>query len=143
MGTRKFGGAELIKAAITRLSTHAKTSSYRVYSNIPVGTAMPYIRVTASGGVRSQFTSRDYEAEENTLTLQLYSDYKGDKEITQMIDNCIQALTSSTLSITGYTNPMRFLMDSITTGMVQDEADTAKLIRRATIDFTTDMTPTS
>jgi len=105
MVTRKIGSAALLKAYYTRLTTHANTSSYSTYNFVPRDTSMPYIQFGAPTGVRSaMFSSDDEAAQENAVTVHVWSAYKGDKECAEMMDNIAQAMTSTALTITGYTD---------------------------------------
>ena len=68
MATRKFGGAELLKAVIARLAADDLTSSYSVYNYVPDTASPPYVVAKVLIGTRSAlFGSRDEEAEENKI----------------------------------------------------------------------------
>ena len=143
MPARKFGGAELIKAVITRLKADALTSSYSIYNYVPDTATLPYIRVAAPMGGRSEkFGSRDYEAEENMLVIDIWSDYLGDKEAADMMNNTVQALTGSTpLSITGYTTPPQVLLEY--SELVVDDSEPGVIVRHGIQRYAIHMTPTS
>jgi len=143
MPARKFGGAELIKAVITRLKADALTSSYSIYNYVPDTATLPYIRVAAPMGGRSEkFGSRDYEAEENMLVIDIWSDYLGDKEAADIMNNVVQVLTGTTaLSITGYPAPYQVLLEY--SELVVDDSEPGVIVRHGIQRYAIHMTPTS
>jgi len=143
MPARKFGGAELIKAVITRLKADALTSSYSIYNYVPDTATLPYIRVAAPMGGRSEkFGSRDYEAEENMLVIDIWSDYLGDKEAADIMNNVVQVLTGTTaLSITGYPTPYQVLLEY--SELVVDDSEPGVIVRHGIQRYAIHMTPTS
>ena len=143
MPARKFGGAELIKAVIARLAADALTSSYSVYNYVPDTATLPYIRVAVPMGGRSEkFGSRDYEAEENMIVLDFWSDYLGDKEAADMMNNVVQALTGTTaLSITGYPAPYQVILEY--SELVPDDSEPGVVVRHGIQRYAIHMTPTS
>ena len=135
MGTRKIGTYALLKAVYDRLKAHDDTKDYNTYNNVPDDTEMPFIRVGDTTGGRSpQLGAQDIEGEENALTIHIWSDYLGDKEVEQMKNNVVQALTSSTISMTDsdYTNVI-FLLDAHNT--IIDDTEPAHLVRHGWIRF--------
>ena len=143
MPIRKFGGAELIKAVIARLAADSLTGDYSVYDYIPDDASLPYIRISIPMGTKSsKFGSRDYEAEENMLVIDIWSDYLGDKEAADMMNNTVQALTGSTpLSITGYTTPPQVLLEY--SELVVDDSEPGVIVRHGIQRYAIHMTPTS
>ena len=133
MGTRKIGTYVLLKGVYDRLKAHALTSSYSTYNNVPDDAEMPFIRVGDVTGTRSaQLGCDDIEGEENALTIHVWSNYLGDKEVEQMKDNITQAITSSALTINGYT-PVIFLLDAHNT--IIDDTEPAEIVRHGWIRF--------
>ena len=117
---RKIGFAPLSKAVYTRLTTHALTLAYRVFTHVPVedkskNISWPYIVIGTHIGIRSaSFTTRDTNAEDNSIQVSVRSKYKGDKEAAEMMNNVCQALLSSPLTITGYDDPYLALLELAT-----------------------------
>ena len=133
MGTRKLGAYALLKATYTRLTNHASTSSYSTYNNVPDNAEMPFIRIGDVTGVRSaKISNDDTEGEENSITIHVWSDSLSDKEASQMMDNVVQAMTSSSLSITGYT-PVLFFFDS--SSLIIDDTEPAHIVRHGWMRF--------
>lgn len=133
MTTRKVGFKELMKAVYNRLDTHNLTKNYSIYNYVPRDASFPYISLGPMIGARSgSFSARDYPAEENVITIHVWSDYKGDKEAAEMIDNIVQAMTSSPLSFDSYTE-LICLFDYA--DIMIDDTEPAKPIRHGVVRF--------
>lgn len=133
MGTRKLGTSVLQLAYYTRLTTHALTSAYRIYNHVPDNAVWPYVSFGTPIGIRSAMIGAcDIEGEENTMMVHVWSDYKGDKEAAEMMNNVVQAITSSALSITGYTVVRCFLEYS---DIIVDDTESAKIVRHGVMRF--------
>lgn len=133
MATRKIGFYELMKAIYTRLTTDPLTSGYTVYNHVPDDADFPFISYGQPYGGRSaSFSAQDIAAEDNTVTIDVWSDYEGDKEVAQMMDNICQALDGSVLRPTGYTQ-LTGLLDY--TDIIIDETEPAKILRHGIIRF--------
>lgn len=104
MTTRYIGFSDLIQAVYTRLTTHDSTKSYNTYNYVPDDATFPYISIGTPMGTRSgSFSSQDIEGEDNVIMIDVWSDYYGDKECGDMMNDIATAITSSSLSISGYT----------------------------------------
>lgn len=105
MATRKIGFTKLMTGLYTLLTTDTLTSSYNIYNHVPDNASLPYISLSSPIGVRSSsFSARNIAAEENTIMIHIWSDYKGDKECADMMDNICQAIDGSGVTIASYTN---------------------------------------
>lgn len=117
---RKIGFSVLSAAVYTRLTTHALTKTFRIFAHVPVedktkNITMPYVTINSHFGIRSaSFTTRDTNAEDNTIQVNVWSKYKGDKECADMMNNICQAILSSGLTITGYDTPYLALLEFAT-----------------------------
>ena len=110
MTTRTLGFSVLLKAVYTRLTTHANTSAYTFYNAVPDNASMPYIVITNPMGVRAPTLScDDIAGEANVFHLHIWTPptSEGDKAVGDIMNNCAQALSSSALSITGYTDVLK------------------------------------
>jgi len=133
MVTRKVGFNELMKAVYKRLDTHNLTKNYTIHNYAPRNASFPYITLGTPIGARSDsFSAQDIPAEENVLTIHVWSDYKGDKEASDMIDNIVQAITSSNLSFDSYTE-LICLFDYA--DITIDDTEPAKPIRHGIVRF--------
>ena len=131
-GLRGLAFAELTKAVITRLKASAYTSSYNIYGYTPT-ISFPYIVVSTISGVKSiSFDSRSAEYEDNIVTIHVYSSSRGDKEATQMMEDCNQAISSSTLSVTGYRIALQEMESAV---LFVDDTDSNNLIRHGVIEW--------
>ena len=141
MPTRKFGASELTKAIIARLAADALTSSYSVYNEVQDSATMPYVRVCVPTGTRSaKFGSRDYAVEENIVMIDVWSDYHGDKEASDYMNNIVQAMTSTAFSITGYPAPFQVLMEFME--LMRDDTDPTDIKRHGVMRYSVHMDPT-
>ena len=104
MATHKIGSTEVLSAVYSRLTTDALTSSYSTYNYVPTSATFPYIAI---GGVlwgkSAEWTSRDIKGEDIVVHAHVWSSYAGDKQASDMMDNIVQAITATDLSVTGYT----------------------------------------
>lgn len=114
MPTRKLGFSALMTAVYARLTTNILTSAYAFYNRVPPNTAYPYHVIGKPMGVRSaRFETRDTEAEDNAFQIDTWMDKTsglGDKACSDRMNNIIQALTGTALTITGY-NAIHFYLD--------------------------------
>lgn len=140
--TRKLGFKPLLIAFYNRLDTHALTLAYRVYNkgNVPDDATWPYIAFgTPLGKIDDIFTTRDTYSEDNVVLVDVWSDYAGDEEITEMMDNIVQAITSSSLSITGYDDPYLAFLDYA--DVIDDATESGRLVKHGLLRFRFHMAP--
>jgi len=71
-----------------------------VYDHVPDGVAMPYVTLGEDTAV--DWSTKPEPGMEVTHTLHVWSDYKGMAEAKQIIDQVVQALTGSPLTIEGF-----------------------------------------
>jgi len=142
--TRKLGFKPLLIAFYNRIDTHALTSAYRIYNkgNVPDDVTWPYITFgTPLGKADDIFTTRDTQSEDNVVIVDIFSDYLGDTEITEMMDNIVQAVTSSPLVITGYHNPPLTFLDYA--DVIDDATESAKPVKHGLLRFRFCIVPSS
>lgn len=119
----------------TRLTTDALTSSYSVYQVgcVPDGTALPYVTIGgAIWGKSAQFTSRDIKGEEIAVHVHVWSAAETDVQASDMMDNIIQAVTGSDLTITGYT---QLRGNPEFSQIMLDETEAGNMLRHGVIRF--------
>jgi hypothetical protein len=140
MTTRKLGFTALMTAVYDRLKAYSLTKDYKIYNYVPPSTTMPYIRIGLPVGGRSaMFGSRDYEAEDNVVTIHVFSNATHDYEAAGIMDNIVQALTSSDLSISGYSYMAGFLDFS---EIIVDDSEPANIVRHGLIRMRFHLIPT-
>lgn len=130
-------------AVYSRLTTHASTLAYTFLNHVPPGTAFPYHVIGRPMGVRSaEYETRDTEAEDNAFQIDTWMDKTsgaGDKACADRMNNIIQALTGSALSVTGY-NAIHLTLDY--SDIMLDPANPELEIRHGILRFRMQMSPT-
>lgn len=142
--TRKLGFKPLLDAFYKRLDTHILTMGYRVYNkgNVENDVTWPYIVFgTPMGKIDDVFTTRDTDSEDNVVIVDVWSDYPGDTEISEMMDNIVQAIKSSPLIITGYHNPPLTFLDYA--DVIDGAAESGRLVKHGLLRFRFLITPSS
>lgn len=140
--TRKLGFKPLLEAFYSRLDTYVPTEDYRVYNkgNVPDKVTWPYIAFgTPIGKIDDIFTTRDADSEDNVVIVDIWSDYPGDTEISEMMDKIVQAIKSSPLTITGYHNPPLTFLDYA--DVLDDAMESGKLVKHGLLRFRFHMAP--
>ena len=138
MGTRKIGFSLLLNAVYDRIDTHALTSTYRVFDYVPkdddaINTDFPFVTIGEVYGGRSySFGAQVHESEDNVITVHVWSDYKGKKECADMLNNIVQALTSSDFAFAGYTMLLKLVDDY---SIIIDDTEPANPIYHGIIRF--------
>lgn len=110
MPLHKFGGSALLSAVYTRLTgagwaaAMPGVTAYTVYNYVPGSASFPYIMIGGMiGGKSADWTSRDIKGEDLVIHAHVWSSDHGDGEASAMMNNIVQAITGTDLSITGYT----------------------------------------
>lgn len=143
MDTRKIGFTALGTAIYTRLTGHPQTDSFRVFNHVPVedkskNITMPYVVYGTPTGIRSaSFTTRDTNAEDNTMQIDVWSRAKGDKEVGDMMNKICQAIFSSGLNIEGYDMPYLALLQIAT--IVKDNSESSDIVYHGVLLLKFDM----
>lgn len=142
MATRKLGFSALGSAIYSRLTTGALTSSYRVYNYAPRDAAFPFVTFGSHIGVKSEsYSSRDFEYEENTFTVHVWSAAPQDKECADMMNNIVQTILGTPLSILGYLTPIDTWFDY--SDIMVDASDPERLVRHGVMRFSVTMVSAS
>jgi len=71
-----------------------------VYDHVPDGVTMPYVTLGENTSV--DWSTKLENGQEVTHTLHIWSEYKGMMEAKQIIDQIIQAITSTPLVVEGF-----------------------------------------
>ena len=131
MATRKLGFTQLIDTIYDRIDTDDLTADYRVYGHVPDNATLPYVVVGTPIGTRSDSLGAcDIEGQDNIIHIHVWSDYYGEKEVTEMMDKIVQAIHGTTLSIDGYTPVLPLFEFS---EVLLDETESARPIRHGVI----------
>lgn len=81
-------------------SNLTETLGATIVDDVPHGTAYPFI--TMGDARSSEYDTKTDVGGEITIELHLWSQYKGSKEVKQMMDRCHSLLHNSSLSVTGF-----------------------------------------
>ncbi len=143
MPTRKLGFSALTKSVYIRLTTDALTLAYSFFNHTPRKTAMPYNVIGKPLGRESlMFNTRDTEAEENVIQVDIWVDEtsgKGEKSCGDIMNDIVQAMTNAPLVITGYDNSYLVFLDF--SNILEDDTEPGKIIQHGTIRFRVEMAP--
>jgi hypothetical protein len=140
MATRKLGFQPLMQAIYTRLTTNALTNTYKVYNYVPKTATMPFVSFGTPIGVRAtSWITRDTQAEDNAITVHVWSMLEGDKEASQYMDNIVQAILGSDLAVTGYFAPLIAYLDMAE--LFVDDTVPTRLVRHGVLRFRFVMAP--
>jgi hypothetical protein len=91
----------LQKALYARLSSDSSITAAVYDSEAEETAALPYI--VLGDDTVSDFSTKTFDGEDITHTLHIWSAYKGKKEVKQLLDLVLQSVTSSPLTLTGFT----------------------------------------
>jgi hypothetical protein len=96
-------GFELQKAIYSALNGDAALSALvtGVYDDVPEGTAYPYVVLGEDTGIN--FGSKTLDGLEYTLTIHAWSQYRGRKEVKEIMEAIYDALHDASLSVTDAT----------------------------------------
>ncbi len=89
----------LTSGTLTDISGTSITS--KVYDDVPEGTAYPYIVIGEETAIPTG--AKDTDGHEHTLTFHVWSQYRGRKEIKQIMEQIYTILHNVAISITGAT----------------------------------------
>ena len=94
---------ELQKAVFTKISgasiTGIDSVAVGVYDHVPTGTAYPYISLGEETAIN--VGSKDKDGNEHTMTLHVWSQYQGRREIKEIMQSIYTQLHDTAISVTG------------------------------------------
>lgn len=96
----QFALQEKVYATLNNDSNLTTTLGAAVYDEVPENSAFPYI--TMGGGQAVDFSTKDLDGSEVSITLDVWSRYKGSKEVKNLMDRVHTLLHDSSLSVTGH-----------------------------------------
>jgi Protein of unknown function (DUF3168) len=96
----------LYEAQRTIFATLANDATLRglvtgVFDAVPAGTAFPYITIGELS--ESDFATFDREGSEDTITLHIWSEYRGNTQQLRILDRINELLDGANLTMTGQT----------------------------------------
>jgi len=81
------------------ITDYAGNSITGVFDDVPENTAYPYIRVGEETAIDS--SAKDKDIFEHTLTIHIWSQYRGNRDIKEIMKQVHDVLHNSSLSVTG------------------------------------------
>ena len=98
-----IGGFALQSTIYSTLSGDSNlttTLGASVFDDVPESTSFPYVQIGEDNVI--EFDTKDVNGSETTLTLHIWSEYKGSKETKQIMDRVHDLLHDSSLSVSGF-----------------------------------------
>lgn len=99
MTIKQFALQEAIYSRLSNDSTLTDTNGASVYDEVPEGSSYPYVTIGESTAL--DYSTKDVSGSEQTLTLHVWSQYRGSKETKNIMDRLHDLLHNYSLSVTG------------------------------------------
>ena len=134
MALHKIGTTALLQAVYTRLTSDALTLTYNIFNYVPPSTtSFPYVMIGGMlWGKSADWTSADIKGEDIVIHAHVWSSSHSDAEAGTMMNNIVQAITASDISITGYTT-LKGIADFAQ--IMTDTTNPNQLLRHGVIRF--------
>jgi len=100
MSIGQFPLQEIIYTTLSNDNTLTNTRGAGVYDEVIEGSAFPYVSIGHETAV--DYSTKDVAGAEYTVTLHIWSQYTGSKEVKQIIDRIHDLLHDSNLTVTGF-----------------------------------------
>tara|TARA_R100001460_G_scaffold29892_3_gene59178 strand:- start:7473 stop:7880 length:408 start_codon:yes stop_codon:yes gene_type:complete len=96
----QFALQEKIFSTLNSDSNLTSTQGAAIYDEVPENSAFPYVQI--GGESASDFSTKDLTGSEVTINLDVWSQYKGSKEVKDLMDRVHTLLHDSSLAVTGH-----------------------------------------
>ena len=96
----QFALQEKIYTTLNSDSNLTSTQGAAVYDEVPENSAFPYVQI--GGESTADFSTKDLTGSEVTINLDVWSQYKGSKEVKNLMDRVHTLLHDSSLTVTGH-----------------------------------------
>ena len=100
MSLGNFALQSTIYSTLSGDSTLTSTLGASVFDDVPESTSFPYV-VLGEDNIQESGT-KDVDGTDTTLTLHIWSEYKGSKETKEIMDRIHDLLHDSSLSVSGF-----------------------------------------
>ena len=99
MTIKQFALQEAIYTRLNDDNTLSVTNGASVYDEVPEGTSYPYVTIGETTAL--DYSTNDVNGSEQTLTLHVWSQYRGTKESKNIMDRLHDLLHNYSLSVSG------------------------------------------
>ena len=99
MSISQFALQTAIYSRLKNDNTLTSTHGAGVYDDVPEGSSFPYVAIGESTAL--DYGTKDSHGSENTITLHVWSRYKGSKETKNIMDRLHDLLHNYNLSVSG------------------------------------------
>ena len=99
MTIKQFALQEAIYTRLNNDSTLTSTYGASVYDEVPEGSSFPYVTIGETTAL--DYSTHDVDGSEQTMTLHVWSQYRGAKETKNILDRLHDLLHNYSLSVTG------------------------------------------
>ena len=100
MSIGQFALQEKLYSTLNGDSNLTTTLGAAVYDEVPENSSVPYVQLGPA--LTQDYSTKDVTGSEITLTLDVWSRYKGGKEVKNLMDRVHTLLHDSNLSVTGH-----------------------------------------
>lgn len=100
MSIGQFALQERIFATLNNDSNLTSTQGVAVYDEVPENSAYPYISIGEA--TSTDYSTSDLSGSQTTMTIHIWSQYKGAKEAKNIMDRVHTLLHDTTLTVTGF-----------------------------------------
>lgn len=98
-GKKKKTATWPLQAAIKERLDQELSAKYGIFDYVPDNTKPPYVYIGNEGGDEEDWETKDRAGSSVLFEIQMVSRYKGKKEVLEMQDDVLQALTNKDLEL--------------------------------------------
>ena len=107
-----------------------KNFDNKIFDNVPQDTAYPYVRIGLE--TASDVGTKSLDGNVHRVDIEVWSQYRGQKEIKEIMERLYNIFNNSTISVTGADSVMSYVVNTATIV----EADNLTRHGIITVDFT-------
>ena len=100
MSIGSFALQSSVYSTLSNDNTLSSTYGASVFDDVPEDTSYPYITIGEDN--ITEFGTKDLDGTTSTMTIHIWSEYKGSKETKQIMDRIHDLLHDSSLSVSGF-----------------------------------------
>ena len=96
----QFALQERVYTTLNNDSNLTSTQGAAIYDEVPENASFPYVQI--GGETAIDYSTKDVTGSEVTINMDVWSQYKGSKEVKNLMDRIHTLLHDSSLSVTGH-----------------------------------------